>query len=332
MTNVTLCIPVYNGAPFLPRLLDSLLAQTHTAWEAIVVDDVSTDDSCDVVARYAARDSRIRLVRSEVNSGSANVPILRAMTLASTDWACVFGQDDWIEPDYLHKLVSRAEATDADIVVARMVMVGTDGHEIGSIPDSQFDTNQVLTGLEACRLTIGQWQIGANGMLCRTSYQRAMASEAGTEMNRDEVNTRKVFAMAGCVAFAPACYYYLIHQGSITRKVTPKLFDKLETNYALLCFVADTYPDDPALQALQWDACARDVKAAHYLFWQHKEQLADPAIAKRLQRAYEQLAPRYQAHCHDALGWLFRARSYRLYSAVLRLKYKLHARRNTSHQ
>lgn len=326
-TGVTLCIPVYNGAPFLPRLLDSLLAQTYEQWCAIVVDDLSTDQSCDVVASYAARDERIRLVRSTVNSGSANVPILRAVGMAQTEWVCIVGQDDWLESDYLRLLADRAAATGADIVVARMVLTGDAGQQLQLIPAASFNMDQVLTGLEACRLTIGQWQIGANGMLCRTRYQLAVGSEAGTEMNRDEVNTRKVLAMAGRVAFVPARYYYLIHQGSITRKITPKLFDKLETNQALLTFVADTYPEDPAVQACQWDACALDVKNAHYLYWSHQDQFADNAVLpQRLQNAFEQLATMHVPQSRHALGWLYRVGSYRLYTAVLRVKYWLHRR------
>lgn len=325
---VTVCIPVYNGARFLPRLLDSLLAQSFGEWTAIVVDDASTDDSCDVVSGYAARDARIHLERSKVNSGSANVPILRAVSMAATEWVCVCGQDDWVEPDYLRLLVERAAATGVDAVVATMVMVDDKGGELSRLPDSDFDMQQVLSGRDACALTIGRWQIGANGMLCRRRLQLAVMGESGTEMNRDEVNTRKVLALADKVAFAPAAYNYLIHQGSITRKVTPKLFDKLETNEALLVFLEDTYPDDLALQAQQWDAAALDVKGAHYLYWRHADSFASlPDIADRLRRAFLLLAWRNTRGKHASLRWLYTLGSYRLYKFVLSIKYGIKKRR-----
>ena len=70
MTKVSIVIPCYNQARFLPDALDSVLAQTLTDWECIVVDDGSPDDTRDVAARYCKRDQRIRLVSHE-NRGLA---------------------------------------------------------------------------------------------------------------------------------------------------------------------------------------------------------------------------------------------------------------------
>src|SRR5438045_4978983 len=66
---VSVCVPTYNYARFLPDCIESVLAQTLTGWELIICDDCSTDDSAEVVRRYADRDPRIRYVRNETRLG-----------------------------------------------------------------------------------------------------------------------------------------------------------------------------------------------------------------------------------------------------------------------
>lgn len=68
---VSVITPVFNGARFIRETLDSVCAQTHADWELICVDDCSSDNSCEIVQSYADKDSRIRLIRLEVNSGAA---------------------------------------------------------------------------------------------------------------------------------------------------------------------------------------------------------------------------------------------------------------------
>ena len=65
----SIIIPCYNCAEYLPECLSSLLAQDYTQWEAIVVNDASTDNSHDVASRFASQDSRIRLLDKENNEG-----------------------------------------------------------------------------------------------------------------------------------------------------------------------------------------------------------------------------------------------------------------------
>ena len=68
---VSIITPVFNASRYFKDCLDSVLAQTYENWEHILVDDNSEDDSMDVVSREAEKDSRIRFVRTEENSGPA---------------------------------------------------------------------------------------------------------------------------------------------------------------------------------------------------------------------------------------------------------------------
>lgn len=65
---LSVIVPVYNVAPYLEQCLDSILGQSYTALEVIVVDDGSTDGSGAICDTYAERDARIRLIH-QVNAG-----------------------------------------------------------------------------------------------------------------------------------------------------------------------------------------------------------------------------------------------------------------------
>ena len=67
----TVCIPVFNGAEYLEACLTSVVAQTHTDIEILIVDDGSTDESLRIIGQFEAADSRVRLLRNEQNLGLA---------------------------------------------------------------------------------------------------------------------------------------------------------------------------------------------------------------------------------------------------------------------
>src|SRR3954463_5327589 len=66
---VSVVMPVFDGATYLAEAVDSLLAQTLSDWELVAVDDGSADDSPAILGRYAAADSRVRILRNDTNMG-----------------------------------------------------------------------------------------------------------------------------------------------------------------------------------------------------------------------------------------------------------------------
>src|SRR3954470_15735733 len=68
---VSIGLPVYNGARYIAEALESLLAQTYTAFELIISDNGSTDATRSICEEFAARDGRVRYVRHETNRGLA---------------------------------------------------------------------------------------------------------------------------------------------------------------------------------------------------------------------------------------------------------------------
>lgn len=118
---VSVIIPVYNVAPYLPRCLDSLLRQTLREIEILCVDDGSTDGSADILAAYATRDSRVKVI-SQVNAG-AGAARNRGLEQAEGEYLFFFDPDDSCSRDMLKGLYRRAVETRADVVVAGKTMV-----------------------------------------------------------------------------------------------------------------------------------------------------------------------------------------------------------------
>ena len=104
---VSVVVPSYNASRFIRETLDSVLAQTYRDFEVIVVDDGSTDHTPDIVADYARRDSRIRLV-SQPNSG-VGVARNRGIAEASGVFFAPLDADDIWYPQKLEKQVESLE-------------------------------------------------------------------------------------------------------------------------------------------------------------------------------------------------------------------------------
>jgi peptidoglycan/xylan/chitin deacetylase (PgdA/CDA1 family) len=99
---VSVIIPAYNAEKTLRDTLKSLQVQTHPKWEAIVIDDGSSDATAVIASRFAQQDRRIRFV-SQQNSGpcvARNVGI----RMAQFDWLLFLDSDDWIAPTHLQRL------------------------------------------------------------------------------------------------------------------------------------------------------------------------------------------------------------------------------------
>lgn len=103
-------IPVYNVEKFLQVCLESLIGQSFPDWEAICVDDGSSDGSAAILADFASRDSRIKVI-SQSNAGTATARNT-GLRSAQGDYIFFLDSDDWLEPDSLGILANRLQGED----------------------------------------------------------------------------------------------------------------------------------------------------------------------------------------------------------------------------
>ena len=116
---ISIIIPVYNVEKYLRQCLDSVLSQTYTNYEVIMVDDGSTDSSYDICLEYSIKDSRFKSFQKE-NGGASSA---RNIGLDKADGKYVFflDSDDWIDKNTFQSLLEIAEAEETDFVVSEAV-------------------------------------------------------------------------------------------------------------------------------------------------------------------------------------------------------------------
>lgn len=118
---VSILMANYNGARFLPAAINSILHQSMTSWELIIVDDASTDASVAAAQRTASGDPRIRIAVQSVNRGPAAARN-RALEMATGRWIAIADSDDLLHRQRLELMLQRASRDGAAIVVDNLMI------------------------------------------------------------------------------------------------------------------------------------------------------------------------------------------------------------------
>lgn len=115
MLKISVVIPIYNAKKYIDKQIESILAQTMSEWELLLVDDGSTDGTREVLEAYAAKDNRIKIISHNSNRGVAGARRTGWLN-ATGEYICFFDADDWVESNTLEELYCLAEEKEADIV------------------------------------------------------------------------------------------------------------------------------------------------------------------------------------------------------------------------
>ena len=151
MKKVSIVIPVYNVAKYLRKCMDSVLAQTYSSLEIILVDDGSPDESGEICDSYAQQDSRVVVIHQQ-NAGAANAKNA-GLDRATGDYITFIDSDDYVEPDWIERLVDTAEKHGADVVECDFDKVYQNRVEIAN----QYPESRVFTAEEYLEQYLGNW-------------------------------------------------------------------------------------------------------------------------------------------------------------------------------
>ena len=108
-------VPVYNVEIYLPRCIDSILSQSFTDFELILVDDGSPDNCGKICDEYALKDSRVRVFHKS-NGGVSSARNL-GLDNVRGEWVTFIDSDDYVEVDYLKELIDAQQKNQVDYVV-----------------------------------------------------------------------------------------------------------------------------------------------------------------------------------------------------------------------
>ncbi len=124
--DIAIVIPAHDREATIASTLDSLSAQSHRHWQAIVVDDGSTDATARIARERARRDPRVTVLRNPVRLG-ASASRNRALQRGEARWTCFLDADDELTPVALQRLVARAGTGDCDAVHGATARIASDG-------------------------------------------------------------------------------------------------------------------------------------------------------------------------------------------------------------
>ncbi|MEY4909102.1 MAG: hypothetical protein RL260_2820 [Pseudomonadota bacterium] len=242
---ISVVIPVYNGERFIAKTLDSALAQTDPDFEVLCIDDHSTDGSARILAEFAARDPRVRVITTPHNLGSAPKSLDHALPHLQGAYFVYSSQDDLFSPDWLACLRARALETGADAVIPEVVL----HHEGEPARDRALiglagDRSVVLSGRQACQHSL-DWSIPGNAL-----WNAQLVHRFGFEtfaVNADEYTVRRLFLACNRVVFSQGRFLYRQdNPEAVTKRLSPATFDWPLTQWRLAQLLEEN-GFDPAL-------------------------------------------------------------------------------------
>lgn len=215
---ISVIVPVYNVEQFLDECIQSLQSQTYCNFEAIFVNDGSTDHSLEILEHYAAKDARLRVFskKNEGLSATRNA----ALEKVCGDYIFLLDSDDFISPDLFESALHQFELdSQIDGVMCEQVQY-TDQHRQSVYP-VKVDSD-VISGEEALIKTI-DWSIHAQ-MIFKTSVFKDIRFDTTINYG-DEVTKRLIISNCRKISFCSGRYFYRYNPTSLTKKVSVKFFD-----------------------------------------------------------------------------------------------------------
>lgn len=263
---VSVIMPVYNGEKYIEESIKSILSQTYKKWELVITDDGSTDNTNSIIKNYLYDN---RIVLSQIpHSGSAKIARDNSVSICKGDLLFALDADDYIDADYIEKIVNAYYKYNVDIVTVRMVLIEDNKNVLSTIPDDSY-INRKYSGHEAFGLTLGEWRIGLNGFLAKKNlYSKVALSMIGSSnMNGDEILSRLMLDQSDSVYVSDACYYLRRNISSTTGRFSVRNFDAINTDVILKNYVYKEYPVDNQLKGLiDWQICDHLSSLIHRLF------------------------------------------------------------------
>lgn len=152
---VSLVVAIYKVAPYLDRLIQSIINQTHKNIEIILVDDGSPDNCGEICDKYAESDSRI-IVLHKPNGGGCDARN-KGMELMTGEWFTIIDGDDWLEPDFVEYLLKLAISLGAEMAMTDNVFTSEDREQIELDSIETWSGEKAATEIIALHFPMGCW-------------------------------------------------------------------------------------------------------------------------------------------------------------------------------
>ena len=239
---ISIIVPIYKVEQYLERCLDSILQQTYSNYELILVDDGSPDKCGEICEEYARRDNRVRVIHKS-NGGLSDARNV-GISISKGEFIAFIDSDDWVAPEYLACMIGALKKTKSDICECGVIR--TDGildeSVISNEDESLLQTYNVENALEEliCDGIFHQYvwnKLYRRKCICRIDFPVGKTHE-------DEFWTYQVFGKAKTIVkIERKLYYYFQRSGSIMgEKYNLRRLDVLEAKEQRQKYMQENYP------------------------------------------------------------------------------------------
>lgn len=236
---ISIITPVYNAEKYIHKCVDSIIAQTFTDWELILVDDGSPDSSGRICDVYADQDFRIRVIHKQ--NGGVSAARQTGLDAAQGEYVIHADPDDWIDSNMLEELYAKAKQTDADVVICDYYTNSGEKQTYNKQEPTSLESKKVL-----CDLFQQLHGSCCNKLARRVCYSRyCIRFPEGINYCEDLLTWVQFFKNEDVkIAYLPkAFYHYWQNPNSITNKLSRKNYEGLQRFLVMLedILIGDEY-------------------------------------------------------------------------------------------
>lgn len=221
---VSIIVPIYNVEKYLDRCIKSIVQQTYTYLEIILVDDGSPDQCPHICDEWCKRDSRIRVIHK--SNGGLSDARNAGLSVATGEYIAFVDSDDWIHEQYVELLYRAVKEYNVDISACDVCLVYTEMKKnISNNPGVQvYETEQALNTLISGKIF--------RAVAWNKLYHRDLLEGEQFEIGRyheDEFFTYRILGKVQKMVFiSEELYYYFQREGSIMNSISYKHLDSLD--------------------------------------------------------------------------------------------------------
>jgi len=227
---ISVVIPVYNGANYLEKTLQSVSNQSYKNFEVLLVDDSSTDDSFELISKFASIDARCKVFKKE-NGGMVPKTLNFIKPFAKGDFFFYLSQDDLLSLDLFEKMINRYFETKADAILPDMEWYYENEKISKKVIGLNGNRTIELSGNEAFIQSLN-WNIHGFALFKIDFLKNETFPEDA--FDADDFVTRKWFLASKKVAFSEGTFFYRQdNSDAITKTFDKKNFYSLNSRQKL---------------------------------------------------------------------------------------------------
>lgn len=235
---ISVIVAIYNAQKTLPRLIDSLKAQTMTGFEVLLIDDGSTDASGSICDEVSESDDRFKVFHKPNEGIGATRQF--GIEHAQGEYSIHADADDWVEPDYLEKLYNKAMETGADMVICDFLIEHGNKTTYRKEQPVAFDTKSVINSL-LCKLNDGP----CNKLLKRSVYlKNDIRYLPGYNFGEDQLFNLQFVLSGASVSYLPLALYHCDVATYSTSASRGFSLEKIQYQEKFISSLRDLLPDE----------------------------------------------------------------------------------------